>query len=165
MGTQNLVISFDYSWFLAKNLAYAECPIMKFHYRNSSSDDDHDLLWTHTYNRLRQLSNYFFWNLHKIWIEESINLNSVWFRWSCNIGWVTSICTSVLPSKSGFGTPSMPADCTDCRLDSKRFLLPTYLAIDDDRTVDIVTQESGAKSVEILFWRSSRVTNGNAVML
>ena len=75
------------------------------------------------------------------------------------------IWSSVLPSKSGFGTPSMPADCTDCRLDSKRFLLPTYLAIDDDRTVDIVTQESGAKSVEILFWRSSRVTNGNAVML
>ena len=36
METQNLVISFDYSWFLAKNLAYAECPIMKFHYRNSS---------------------------------------------------------------------------------------------------------------------------------
>ena len=37
METQNLVISFDYSWFLAKNLAYAECLIMKFHYRNSSS--------------------------------------------------------------------------------------------------------------------------------
>ena len=37
--TQNLVISFDYSWFLAKNLAYDECWIMKFHYRNSSSDD------------------------------------------------------------------------------------------------------------------------------
>ena len=37
METQNLVISFDYSWFLAKNLAYAECPIMKFHYRNSSN--------------------------------------------------------------------------------------------------------------------------------
>ena len=37
METQNLVISFDYSWFLAKNLAYAECRIMKFHYRNSSS--------------------------------------------------------------------------------------------------------------------------------
>ena len=36
METQNLVISFDYSWFLAKNLAYAECLIMKFHYRNSS---------------------------------------------------------------------------------------------------------------------------------
>ena len=35
--TQNLVISFDFSWFLAKNLAYAECPIIKFHYRNSSS--------------------------------------------------------------------------------------------------------------------------------
>ena len=32
METQNLVISFDYSWFLAKNLAYAECRIMKFHY-------------------------------------------------------------------------------------------------------------------------------------
>ena len=29
--TQNLVISFDYSWFLAKNFAYAECRIMKFH--------------------------------------------------------------------------------------------------------------------------------------
>ena len=28
---------FDYSWFLAKNLAYAESPIMKFHYRNSST--------------------------------------------------------------------------------------------------------------------------------
>ena len=26
-----------YSWFLAKNLAYAECWIMKFHYRNSSN--------------------------------------------------------------------------------------------------------------------------------
>ena len=37
MKTQNLVISFDYSWFLAKNLAYAECRIMKFHYRNSSN--------------------------------------------------------------------------------------------------------------------------------
>ena len=37
MATQNLVISFDYSLFLAKNLAYAECPIIKFHYRNSSS--------------------------------------------------------------------------------------------------------------------------------
>ena len=37
METQNLVISFDYSWFLAKNLAYAECPIMKFHYWNSST--------------------------------------------------------------------------------------------------------------------------------
>ena len=36
METQNLVISFDYSWFLAKNFAYAECRIMKFHYRNSS---------------------------------------------------------------------------------------------------------------------------------
>ena len=36
METQNLVISFDYSWFLAKKLAYAECRIMKFHYRNSS---------------------------------------------------------------------------------------------------------------------------------
>ena len=36
METQNLVISFDYSWFLAKNLAYDECWIMKFHYRNSS---------------------------------------------------------------------------------------------------------------------------------
>ena len=76
--------------------------------------------------------------------------------------WVWS---SVLPSKSGFGTPSMPADCTDCRLDLQRFLLPTYLAIDNDRTVDVVTQESGAKVVEILFWRSSWVTNGNAVML
>ena len=36
METQNLAISFDYSWFLAKNLDYAECWIMKFHYRNSS---------------------------------------------------------------------------------------------------------------------------------
>ena len=35
--TVNLVISLDYSWFLAKNLAYVECPIMKFHYRNSSN--------------------------------------------------------------------------------------------------------------------------------
>ena len=35
--TQNLVISFDYSWFMAKNFAYAECPIMKFHDRNSST--------------------------------------------------------------------------------------------------------------------------------
>ena len=39
METQNLVISFDYSYFLAKNLAYAECPIMKFHYWNSSNID------------------------------------------------------------------------------------------------------------------------------
>ena len=54
------------------------------------------------------------------------------------------IWSSVLPSKSGFGTPSMSVDCTD-------FLLPTYLAIDNDRTVDVVTQESGAKVVEILF--------------
>ena len=38
METQNLVISFDYSWFLVKNLAYAECLIMKFHYRNSSTN-------------------------------------------------------------------------------------------------------------------------------
>ena len=37
METQNLVVSFDYSWFLAKNLAYAECRIMKFHYQNSST--------------------------------------------------------------------------------------------------------------------------------
>ena len=37
METQNLVISFDYSWFLAKNFAYAKCSIMKFHYRNSST--------------------------------------------------------------------------------------------------------------------------------
>ena len=37
METQNLVISLDYSWFLAKNLAYVECRIMKFHYRNSSN--------------------------------------------------------------------------------------------------------------------------------
>ena len=40
METQNLVISFDYSWFLAKNLAYAERRIMKFHYRNSSNVGD-----------------------------------------------------------------------------------------------------------------------------
>ena len=39
METQNLVISFDYSWFLAKNLAYAECPIVKFHYRNSNRNN------------------------------------------------------------------------------------------------------------------------------
>ena len=44
METQNLVISFDYSWFLAKNLAYAECPIMKFHYRNSSSGNSPSLI-------------------------------------------------------------------------------------------------------------------------
>ena len=37
METQNLVILFDYGWFLAKNLAHAECRIMKFHYRNSSN--------------------------------------------------------------------------------------------------------------------------------
>ena len=41
METQNLVISFDYGWFLAKNLAYAECPIMKFHYWNSSIESFH----------------------------------------------------------------------------------------------------------------------------
>ena len=33
----NFIWLIDYSWFLAKNLAYAECPIMKFHYRNSST--------------------------------------------------------------------------------------------------------------------------------
>ena len=37
METQNLVISFDYSWFLAKNLVYAERRIIKFHYRHSSN--------------------------------------------------------------------------------------------------------------------------------
>ena len=48
METQNLVISFDYSCFLAKNLAYAECPIMKFHYWNSSSQHERiclKILW------------------------------------------------------------------------------------------------------------------------
>ena len=40
METQNVTISFDYSWFLAKNLAYAKCRIAKFHYRNSSNMDD-----------------------------------------------------------------------------------------------------------------------------
>ena len=39
METQNLVILFDYSWFLAKNIAYAEGWIMKFHYRNSSNGE------------------------------------------------------------------------------------------------------------------------------
>ena len=34
-----------------------------------------------------------FWNLHKIWIQESIDLNSVQFGWRCNIGWVTSVLT------------------------------------------------------------------------
>ena len=43
METQNLVISFDYIWFLAKNLAYAECRIMKFQYRNSSKYQVHGL--------------------------------------------------------------------------------------------------------------------------
>ena len=46
METQNLVISFDYSSFLAKNLAYAEYPIMKFHYRNSSIENGHFQLGT-----------------------------------------------------------------------------------------------------------------------
>ena len=31
-----------------------------------------------------------FWNLHKIWIQESIDLNSIRFGRRCNIGWVTS---------------------------------------------------------------------------
>ena len=31
-----------------------------------------------------------FWNLHKIWIQESIDLNSVQFGRLCNTGWVTS---------------------------------------------------------------------------
>ena len=39
METQNLEILFDYSWFLAKNLAHAKCRIMKFHYQNSSTVD------------------------------------------------------------------------------------------------------------------------------
>ena len=29
-----------------------------------------------------------FWNLHKIWNQDSIDLNSVWFGQRCNIGWV-----------------------------------------------------------------------------
>ena len=41
METQNLVISSDYSWFLAKNLAYAY-RIMKFHYWNSSIMRKHE---------------------------------------------------------------------------------------------------------------------------
>ena len=32
-----------------------------------------------------------FWNLRKIWIWESIDLNSVWFGRRWNIGWVTSV--------------------------------------------------------------------------
>ena len=32
-----------------------------------------------------------FWNLHKIWIKESINLNSVRFGQRCNIGWVLEV--------------------------------------------------------------------------
>ena len=52
METQNLVISFDYSWFLAKNLAYAECPIMKFHYRNSS---------THHHQKVEKLKSRALW--------------------------------------------------------------------------------------------------------
>ena len=31
-----------------------------------------------------------FWNLHKIWIQESIDLNSVGFGQRCIIGWMTS---------------------------------------------------------------------------
>ena len=38
METQNLVISFDYSWFLAKNLAYAECRICLL-YTSDAADD------------------------------------------------------------------------------------------------------------------------------
>ena len=49
METQNLEISFDYSWFLAKHLAYAKCPIIKFHYRNSC----HLYSWA----VIRQMSN------------------------------------------------------------------------------------------------------------
>ena len=30
-----------------------------------------------------------FWNLHKIWMQESIGLNSVGFSWRWIIGWVT----------------------------------------------------------------------------
>ena len=60
METQNLIISFDYSWFLAKNLAYAECLIMKFHYRNSSSIQEQVTiesgLWWRTYGTYCQLS-------------------------------------------------------------------------------------------------------------
>ena len=32
----------------------------------------------------------YFWNLHKIWSERSIDLSSVRFGLSCDIGWVTS---------------------------------------------------------------------------
>ena len=32
-----------------------------------------------------------FWNLRKIWIKESIDLNSVQFGRRCKIGWVTSV--------------------------------------------------------------------------
>ena len=35
-----------------------------------------------------------FWNLHKIWIEECINLNSVQFGRRCIIGWVTRLVPS-----------------------------------------------------------------------
>ena len=65
METQNLVISFDYSWFLAKNLAYAECPIMKFHYRHSSSVHRY-FLWLYNIYSQIQLSNVcwiYSWNL------------------------------------------------------------------------------------------------------
>ena len=64
METQNLVISFDYSWFLAKNLAYAECRIMKFHYRNSSNE--HTCFWS-----VEQVSSS--WRIRR-WASSSANL-------------------------------------------------------------------------------------------
>ena len=65
METQNLVISFDYSWFLAKNLAYAECPIMKFHYRNSSTVDKSKVEISQNFVAFSECMN-FTWTLESV---------------------------------------------------------------------------------------------------
>ena len=66
METQNLVISFDYSWFLAKNLAYAECPIMKFHYRNSSNTQETSHFYWHQFWDKNDDKNLCHWNYFQI---------------------------------------------------------------------------------------------------
>ena len=72
METKNLLISFDYSWFLAKNLAYAECLILKFHYRNSSTIE------APAYQTTQFKAH--FWRINFLKIKVIQNLtNSIWF--------------------------------------------------------------------------------------
>ena len=97
METQNLVISFDYSWFLAKNLAYAECPIMKFQYWNSSTKNQRYLLLDAT------RSSYFFWK-----VSENLSLfltsgpQEAIMETSCLVFWT---CLYVFISKYGICIP------------------------------------------------------------